>query len=292
MYFDLDLDIKKYRYKAVIDFVSFEFETKKATNGFTIKRNTNLKYVDPLNKGSGSAATRFLTRIYDVSCWSKVEKDLALLKSKYPLINAPKIVALEVSLDAYSKANSREELIQHVCYYFWCLQNPVSDNRRIANKSALGINSYEDLHRKVKAGGTLYLGNQKRLKGNNIDPITMRIYLKDTDRNMIEEDIQKHRARIEITLVDNACPFNTMDEAKGYKFSELSKHFRFRKFKENIDPLFRHISSRSPKISERRVRRIIDVGTRVNSQLTLAHTKLNRTAYDSLRNLTRGLNKY
>ncbi len=286
MYFDLDLDINKYRYKAVIDFVSFEFETKKATKGFAIKKNINLTYVKPLNAGKGGAATRYSTSLYDVTSWSIIEKKLASLQEKYTLVDEPKIVSVEVSLDAYSKANSREDIIYHVCYFLWFLENPVSDNKRIANTKASGIGSFDELYRKVSDGNTIYIGN---FRGSNADPITMRIYLKETDQNVKEEDTKKHRARIEVTLNAEACPFKTIEEARKYKFNLLGNYFRFRKFKTNLNPLEKELVSRSSIVTQRRDRHRIGGGRRIHSRLTMAHMPLNSALYDRLRNLTRDL---
>lgn len=288
---EMNLDKSKYKYKAVIDFIEVEFKTVIPTNAFSIKRNARLTYVDPLDKGDGAAASHFRVKFHDITRWNEFEIMLNKLKSELQFEIEPFIYGVEVSLDAYSKNNDINDLIEHVVQFFWNHSNPVSNNRRIGKKGkgANAIESKEDLIRKIMKGGTIYIGSQKNGKGHKKDPISMRTYLKEIDKKTKLNLVQK-RARTEITLVGAACPFSSIEEARKYNFSNLNKYFTFRNFKGNLNPLESIIVNARPVIAEKRRRRRIGGGTRENSRLTTADTKLNRIVYDRLRNLTRSLN--
>ncbi len=288
---ELDLNNANYRYKAVIDFIAIEFKTAIPSNAFSIKRKLKLKYVKPLDKSDGAAASVFRAKIYDITSWTQLNTQIENLKKNYILQGEPRIVEVEVSLDAFSKNNSRSELIEHAAYFFWSLSNPVSKNRRFGKKGtgADYIKAKADLIRKITKGGTLYIGNQNDGKTYSKDPISMRIYVKEIDQKKLLA-LNLHRTRIEITMVDSACPFSTVEEAKKYDFSSLSKYFSFRNFKKNLPALDQLIVDTLPTIAARGRRRRIGGGTREFSRLTTANTKMNKICYDRLRNLTRSLN--
>ncbi len=276
----------RFRYRACIDFVRIDFKTVKSTNAFSIKRKTGITYVKPINKQSGSAANNFSCKLYDIQHWSQVENMIGMLRSRYELESEPTISGVEVSFDAYADGASYDEMIQQVAYYYWLLANPVSENRRFTRGykgTTQGLSNIVSMIKKLKAGGTIYIGDQRS------DSQSMRIYFKTTDKDAPLPEKQ-HRARIEITLVNKDCPFDSVQSARQFEMSKLKDFFRFRAINENL-PFFNQIVAEGiPQIGARAKRSRKEGGTRLFSKSTHADTQLNRIVYDQLRNLTKRLN--
>jgi hypothetical protein len=277
----------------VIDFIQIVFKTVENTNAFSIKRNTGISYVEPLNKGDGAAASEFQFRLYDVTNWNQYDDCIKKLKEHYALDGNPVISGIEISLDAYSKSLNSDELIEHVIQFCWNLANPVNGNRRFFGGQMTKAEDLQSRSRMIeiikRTGGTIYIGSQNEYKDNPRDSESMRIYPKTTDKNKPLSPLYQ-RARIEITLMDEACPFKTIEEARNFDFTTIIKYFRFRNYVDNLEGIDKIIVNATPTISEKRKRKRIGGGIREHSRLTVADTELNRIVYDRFRNLNRDLN--
>lgn len=280
------IDKEKFEYKAVIDFVEITFRTKKASNGFSIKRNVEFDFVKPLDKGPGAAANEFTVKVQDVKRWSDLDKYYKKLKAQYELESEPKITCVEVSFDAYSRGATYDEMIEHVANYYWMLANPVSENRRFTlgkKGTTKGLDSRSYMLKRLGFGGTVYIGDHR------CDQEAMRIYYKTTDReNQLSSE--QCRARIEITLRGDKCPFTTLEEARNFQFSNLARYFKFRQLKANVQGLNLIIADRTPILGERKPRKRKGVGGYLYSAMTSADSILNEIVYEKLRNLTDRLN--
>ena len=195
---------------------------------------------------------------------------------------------MEVSFDAYSKKRDERALIEKTAEFYWLLQNPSSLNRRTATSykgsAELPINHSSNI-RKVASGNTIYIGSQRD------DSISQRIYYKTTDSKKYLP-IEEHRARYELTLKWDACPFRTIEEAKAYNFTNLRKWFKFRKIKNDLDGIEKLLMSAKMQLGDINISRLSGGGVRVHDFGTQADIDLNRIAYDRLRDLTKRLNKY
>jgi len=282
----LIIDKEKFEYKAVIDFVEITFRTKKASNGFSIKRNVEFDFVKPLDKGPGAAANEFTVKVQDVKRWSDLDKCYKKLKAQYELESEPKITCVEVSFDAYSIGATYDEMIEHVASYYWMLANPVSLNRRFTRGqkgTTQGLGSRSYMLNRLKGGGTIYIGDHR------YDSEGMRIYYKTIDKQS-QLPPEKHRSRIEITLRGNKCPFTTLEEARNFKFSNLAHYFRFRQLKSNLSKLRTSVAERTSLLGERKSRQRRGHGEYMYSEMTKADSVLNDIVYYQLRNLTMRLN--
>lgn len=280
------IDKQKFKYTAVIDFVQITFRTKKASNGFSIKKNVQFDFVKPLDKGPGAAANEFTVKVQDIKRWSDLDKYYKKLKAEYELESEPKITCVEVSFDAYSRGATHDEMIEHVAGYYWMLANPVSLNRRFTRGqkgTTQGLDSRSYMLGRLKRGGTIYIGDHR------YDSEGMRIYYKTIDRKA-QLPTELHRSRIEITLRGNKCPFTTLEEARSFQFSNLARYFRFRQLKSNLSELRTVVANRTPLLGERKSQQRKGRGAYMYSDMTMADTVLNEIVYDQLRYLTKRLN--
>lgn len=281
-------DKSLFRYKAVIDFIQISFKTTQRSNGFSIKRNTGLPYVKPIDKGPGSATNIFSFRLHDIENWQQFDTTIKHLKKRYELESEPTITGVEVSFDAYAKGASYDEMIEHVAHYFCFLANPVSVNRRFSKGykgTAIGLTSRTYTIRRLFSGGTIYIGDQR------YDSKSMRIYYKQTDHNKQPIEQNEHRARIEITLLGKDCPFGNIEEARNYDFTKLKDYFRFTELREGLKRFDEVLADRIPIVGERKIRRRIGGGGhRIYSKLVIPDAELNEIVYDRLRNLSKSLN--
>jgi len=282
----LIIDKEKFEYKAVIDFVEITFRTKQSSNGFSIKRNVGFDYVRPLDKGPGSAANEYSVKVQDVKRWTDLDKYINRLKANYDLESEPTITCVEVSFDAYSKGATFDDMIEHVANYYWMLANPVSENRRFTRgmkgtTQGLGRRSY--MINRLKRGGTVYIGDHR------YDQEGMRIYHKTSDKDsQLPQD--QCRARIEITLRGDKCPFKTLEEARNFQFSNLARYFKFRQLKSEVKGLMLGVADGTPMLGERKPRKRKGLGCYLYSAMTSADSVLNEIVYECLRNLTKRLN--
>lgn len=281
-----------FSYSATIDWLQLEIETVSATNFWTIKNRAGFCHVEPIDNGLGGSANKFRFKLYDIESWNQVENIVKDLDFENKLANEPKVVGIEISLDAKSKNNSSDELIEHTVEMVRMLSNPLASNHNIR---AAGKGKSEQLWlRKGKhyqaVKHSFYFGSQKD------EDLTMRVYWKHTDRSR-ELPKDKHVSRIEITLKGASLPFKTIEEAKRYQFQKLSKWFKFRKVKEGLDSFKKMVIDASTQVGTVgtwKVRQAISqrkVSYRTYHPFTLANTELNTIAYDKLRQLTKRLNK-
>jgi len=197
------------------------------------------------------------------------------------------ITGVEISFDAFSRNNDKDELIEKTAEFYWLLQKPSSQNRRTAGKhkgSTQQLLNHSSNIRRIAIGHSVYIGSQKE------DLISQRAYYKTIDSNQLLP-LDKHRARYEITLIGNACPFRTIEEAKAYKFTNLKAWFKFRKVKENLDSFNLMLTNARMQLGNINSPRKAGGGLKVHNTGTQADTTLNRIAYDKLRELTKRLRK-
>src|SRR3546814_21086973 len=129
------MDHSGLRLRAVVDFIEFEVTTAQPTNFHSIQRtlgpgsNGKPRYVEALDAGPGGAAVRFIWRLYDPKNWDEVQAKLDLISEAHPLADAPRVTALETSLDAYSRANDPDALTRTAAGCFRSLKSPVEDRK-------------------------------------------------------------------------------------------------------------------------------------------------------------------
>ena len=288
------MDYSKYKFRAVVDWLSFEINTIKYTNFQSIKNIINVPFVEPLDKGDGNRASKFIFKFHDPQNWEEIKEILRTLEEKFPLAKAPTIHSIEVSIDAYSRTATKFEMIELTEYLFRNLSHPVRHNYRVSGtkpkdvRKSPGRKEIVDL---LNEGRNICIGN---IEHSNYcgaivpaDDEYMQIYYKTTDNNgKIQLPPSEHRARIEIRLSGNALPCVTVEGGESYKFELLAKYFNMRKVKQNL-------LNTAPISIQQAIERVTQLGSlnskseRKNAVITNADKQLNDKFYNTLRDLSR-----
>lgn len=284
-YTDTEINYSHFRFTSCIDWVRVKVRLARSTNFFTLKKHFNLSYVEGLDESSSHAATEFEFRVYDIKKWAELQECLDGIEKEFGYTQPPEITGVEVTFDAFSRANNHDELVRMAGHYYKFVARPFSKNRRFYNgvkgspfKSS-SIRHEQNLA-KFNKGMTASIGSQ------GADGRTQRIYVKITDQKLPLNNSSDHRARYEVTLVGDECPFRTVQEATAFKFQSLAGYFTFRRLKPNLVGIMQIILKRRAHVGlvnpiRRRNGRLIR-----NNPRTFADSKLNAIAYDCLRNLT------
>ena len=275
-----------FKYKATIDWIELEVTTIDTSNFHAIMKFANSTNVEGINPGDCGETNRFFVKFHDVTSWVSLENKIKDFNDVKPLSEVY-ISGVEVSFDAYSNNNDKDELVEKTAEFYWLLQLPSSKNRRLASNfkgSAVQPVNHLSNIRNIMNGHTIYIGSQSD------DAFSQRIYYKTKDNNKLLP-IEEHRARYELTLKGDACPFRTIEDAKAYKFCELKKWFKFRKIKDDLDSFRLMLTNATMQLGIINIPRRIGGGVMVNAIGTQADIVLNRIAYDKLRELTKRLQK-
>jgi hypothetical protein len=289
------MDYRKFRFKAVIDWIELEIKTIKPTNFQTIRRHGGLKYVTPIDEGAGRAATNFIFKFHDPKNWLSIIEMLKEIELDNSLAQEPIVKSIEVSFDAYSETATSEELTELTGRFFRYLTNPVSLNIRFSGRKGLKVKDTEptesgaNVRRLFAKNRNLCIGNAKddesRFNKYKVDDEYMQIYFKKTDNNGIAIPTSEHRARIEIRLQGSKLPCTTFCEWREFNFESLSKYFNFRTINEPLLAL-------APTGFIRALDSIAQIGAasgykrRKGALFTVADKELNNKVYESLRRLT------
>lgn len=298
------MDYSKFRIKACVDWIDLEVETQCPTNFQTVQRRLksllglpgdSVPYVKAQNEGKGGAATVFRCRIHDPASWRYLDSMVRKLNEQLPLVGEPRVTAIEIALDAYSKGAGRVEMIELTLRYYRFHTRPVSRNRRFAgtcrgDTKGKGLVNYrpEGILRMLAGGRVIVIGN------NQTDELSQRIYFKTQDKGEPIKDESKHRARVEVTVRGDALPICSWNDWASFRFegreNGLSKLFTFRQYRdlESLSVLHQMLLELMSQPGERREQRRSRKGggRRKYNTETIADTMLNKRARDALKNLS------
>ncbi|SAL14199.1 hypothetical protein AWB70_00510 [Caballeronia cordobensis] len=277
------MEHSKFKFRAMVDWLSFLIETTSPTKGDAIYRRFQLKnYVEPLDRGDGGAATRFIVTLQDVQSWEEAKVRIECIERAFPFARGPMLVGLEVSFDARARTATRDELIDLAANFYKFSASVVSSNRRFGGRFKGDVTSITRHRRNrvlIAADRVLNIGNQT-------DDLSQRVYFKTVDDKQ-PLPTSEHRARMELTLKGGAMPFATIRAAREFDFTALSPYFKFRRLKGRLNPVQAILAEASPQIGERvSRRRQSDRSTRMYSSMTRADSALNSRAWKALDRLT------
>ena len=274
-----------FRFRAVIDWLELRLVTEKASNFDTLRKRMDVPYVQAVDKGPGSAATEFLVKIQEPQSWEAVEQRIAKFTRDHPLAESVSVTGIEVALDAYSRSQNREHLVDMVTRLYRHSTKLVSKNRRLARHKheTQTIVSHRSLRRRIAEGFNIYIGNAS-------EEVSQHLYLKETDSldgRTIHLEPESRRARTEFTLKGKALPWQSLEEWKRHEFTDMADFFKYRTLKTCVDPLMEHALMHVDQIGERRPRPTKDRRPRFFFKATQADAELNALAYSALRELTK-----
>lgn len=273
------------RFRAVVDWIELQIMTVTPSNFNTVKARTGASYVEPLNEGAGGAATQFLVRLQEPRSWAEVDQALARFTHDHPLAEAVTVHAIEIALDAYSRFNSRDDLVE-MAYGFYKFATFMASENRFMSRSrhdsmSLRTHTLRRLH--LDEGYNVYVDK----KGADVQ---QHIYVKETtikDGLVVPLPRREHRARTEITFTDMGVPEGLVSDWEGFDFAALSSYFSYRKLKPVVHPILRVALERWDQVGEAKLRPRRNRGKRLYLRSTLADRELNARAYSALRELTK-----
>lgn len=278
-----------------MDWIAIEVKFQNATNFTTVqtllrnilglgKRNL---FVKALCAGAGGAATDYRFSIQNPKRWSQVHAVLEQLNAKKPFSALPKIVGIEIALDAFNRDNySYDALVDLVANYCFYLSMPASQNRRLNGLpgSVRGDHTRDLVCRLISQRRPLVIGN------NDTDEWSQRIYVKTVDnagKDTLPES--EHRARFENTFRGANLSSFELGDWKNFQFQQYSKYFHCRQQRKFDTPLMTIVEAANTRAGERRIRPHrtngkVD-GTRLFAPGSNADIQLNKKIYDALRGL-------
>jgi len=285
------MDYSRFRFRAVVDWIELEIHTAKPTNFpkvqrilreiFGLSEDKKPPFAQPLNEGAGGAATVFRFRIYDPKNWHQVTEILQKLAQTFSFTELPRVTAIEIALDAYSKGEATSyELAELVANYYRSMTRPVSNNRRLYRHYKGGVQpipqQFLSLVRHVSEGWQIAIGDKEAEQYQHM-------YFKTADQGKPLSE-NEHRARIEVTLRGDKLPHQSLEESQVFDFTSVSGYFKFRNLTDELSSL---LATRSQQIGEKKQHNRRGGGTRLYLKPTEADAVLNRKAYDALRDLSR-----
>jgi hypothetical protein len=248
----------------------------------TVRRRLGTEFVEPVLPGSGGSCSTFHARFQAPKCWGDIDDRLRRLTTDHPLAEPVTVKRVEIALDAYSRSQSRDDLVEMTVRFYRCARKLVS-NKRYASKTAIdttyGLFTHLQLRGLIDDGYNIYVGKRT-------DDERQHIYLKETDSKVLLP-IAEHRARTEFTLADNKVPGTDFIRWKTQDFSAFAHYFKYCRLRDGL-PLAVVVPKRTlVQIGEARPRKTSTGHYRSTSRSTVADLKLNARAFDALRELTR-----
>ena len=274
------------KFRAVVDWIELRVVTASPSNFSAVRARTGASYVGALDEGPGGAATEFLVRLHDPGSWQEVDDVLARFTHDHPLAEPVTVHRIEIALDAYSRFNDRDDLVQMAYGFYKFATFMASENRFISRSKydSMNLQTHVRLRRPhLDKGCNIYIDK----KGADVQ---QHIYLKETtvrDGLVVSLPRREHRARTEITFTGKGVPEGLVSDWKAFNFAELSSCFSYRKLKPVVHPMLRVALEHVDQVGEAKPRPRRPRGTRMYLGATLADTELNARAYSALRELTK-----
>lgn len=289
-------DLADFLFRSEVDWVDIQIETASPTNHRGVRSRTGQAYAEPLNPQKSGAATKFRIRVQNPESWAQIRESL----EGYELVTPPKVVGIEVALDAYSNGASKGQLLDLLAHLAWQAaalgraeaQADGSPNIRLAGagkNSASPLGTLRELRQSLESQ-TLYIGDQRETSGRGVSPEAWRFYFKTTDaKKGLPEEL--HRARMEVTLAGEGLFSTELHEWEEYGFERLTDKFRFRTVADKVNPLLQGALQHFPLASFAPKRRRCGGGIQRHRSWTKANTPLNRRMADALRGLTKKMSR-
>jgi hypothetical protein len=297
------------RYQTVVDWIELEIQTATPTNAQTVRRSfafpegTNPPFVEPLQAGKAGESTRFRFRLQNPTSGRQVldvVKALAQNLHRNTALISCRVRGIEVAFDTCAPGTSTRQLAEIVAdRYRFSTLIPADTWHLYRRRGEHPCVIRNDMHRwellrHLEDGWQLAdtpdkEGAAVRLHG----------YVKTHDFDGEEFRAlpqSERRARFEVTLQGAALPITTLADLEQFDFTALAEYFKFRCLADHLHPAARYTLAHWSTMQlgrrgryRRRDKRTVGQysGTSVFRASTVADERLNATAYECLRKLTR-----
>jgi hypothetical protein len=258
-------DYSKYRFRAELNWIQLEVRLQRAASLASVIDHIGVKLVTAMNLRRDGAATEFRITIENPASWREVDDLVQLLSVAFPLIVDPVVMALHISFAAYSKSRSRDQSAEMEAHL-----------RRFTTH--LGVENQQHMEC-VKSG------HQSSDDGVETDG----------NVNAIDEPLPRSecRAGIERTYRMDLFTARRLSVWKRHNFTREAHHFKFRKSKPSLLVDVQEELEKIDQVGEPvNIKRCAGGGVMKYRQSTVADSKLNRRAYDALRDLTARMSGY
>ncbi len=275
-------DYSRYRFRAEVDWIELKIVLTKPTNFQTVRRRLDVQFAESDDPGAGGAGVEFTVKIQSPSSWAEVNARLERLTVDHPLAKPVAVTGIEIALDAYSRNESFDDLVEMASRFYREACKLVSSNRRASKTKRDGsyaLESADQLRRLVTDGYNIYIGNRT-------DAERQHIYVKQTDGQSFLP-LAQQRARTEFTLTGEKVPELLFNDWREYRFESFAAYFKYRQLKTELPLYLAKPMLTSAQVGERRPRMAHHGKNRSFSRCTQADLKLNALAHDALRELAR-----
>ncbi len=275
-------DYSRYRFRAEVDWIELKIVLTKPTNFQTVRRRLGVEFAEPDAPGAGGADVEFTVKMQSPSSWAEVNARLEQLTVDHPLAKPVEVTGIEIALDAYSRNESFDDLVEMASRFYREACKLVSDNRRASKTKRDGsysLESADQLRRLFADGYNLYIGNRS-------DAERQHIYVKQTDGQSFLP-FAEQRARTEFTLTGEKVPVLLFNDWREYRFESFADYFKYRQLKRELPLYLAKPMQTMAQVGERRPRMASHGRKRSFSRCTEADLKLNALAFDALRELGR-----
>ncbi|MDI1259364.1 hypothetical protein [Aquabacterium sp.] len=278
--------------RACLDWIDLEINALGRHVAFNIWKHfkdLGISHVKPLDieegrQGENTPTKRFILRLQNpksIACCREIE---AKLNQKFPLAGPILISGIEVAVDTYHPDTLVLAKIAFSRYKY--LRHPVAPraaHRLLAmrGRRVWGSPMHPILIPYLNEGRTLFMGK--------IDAdLIMRIYVKTKD-NGIPLPTSQYRARVEVRLQGGQVPFKTLEEMEAFNFASLACYFKWLKERPDIGEDERSALKKITILGQPRDATKKANHERQSRSCLEADSKLNKSAADALRNLTRSV---
>ncbi len=263
-------------------------------------------FIRPVAPGAGNVALRFVIRLQDVARWATLHQLHSRLQQRFGVAES-RIERMEIAVDAYLQQTNLPSLHRQLAevgiHWYLRLAKPLSSAARFYGKDEAGEELLREVGSDVRGPRqlvdclatpmTLYVGHKD-------DPLSMRMYVKDRDRNQ-PLPATEHRLRFELTVKRAGWSALALDgpptlmQFTQFGFAKVVRgYFHARRLGELSSlqtQVFRGRASVLTQPMARGERRVRGFRHRAFSPSTRADSRFNEKLYDALRDLERRLHR-
>lgn len=292
--------------QASVDWIEIIANQAKPTSFTYVRKKTGSSFVTPLDDQPGGTSTRFKMRFQNPQSWQEIRNRLAAAGLNYLQAS---IAGIEISMDyrilnfnEISEDDHRKFLSELSAYLILAKTGSISDYVRFykGKGTSKEMSGLSDAVSRFESSYMFGIGRGSYDRKNNLGPDdeAIRQYVKDSDRlqGQSRRDLprQDWSAREEQILHGQAVPFSSLASAGSFRFTQFSKRWKYRKFRDRLTPAqldreMTYVHAGVP-FGARKAIRTPTRGIKHYRRAGVANADLNSMVYEALRRLDRQMN--